>query len=49
MGERKSKMGNEKSKIGRFIEYKRKAEKKQILSRPNENYYKPRGRGTILR
>ena len=37
MGERESKMGNWKSKIGRFIEHKRKAkwaEKKQILSRP---------------
>ena len=40
MGERKSKMVNEKSKIGRFIKHKRnlkqnRQEKKQILSRPS--------------
>ena len=39
MGKRKSKMGNGKSKIGRFIEHikekQNRQEKKQIFSRPN--------------
>ena len=41
MGERKNKMGNGKSKIGRFIEQKEKQnrqEKKQILSRPSTGH-----------